>query len=225
VKTWDHYGKNDPYYGVLSAEEYRKGRMDAQARARVFELGERQVDQFVALARNAFGFADFDTALDYGCGVGRLSRALSSRFRSVIAVDISQGMLEEARRNLEDRSNVTFEHVDSMSDDKVDFLMSKIVFQHIPPEQGLAILGRQAQRLSERGAGVIDFPVIDRSGLLRRFLRALRKYSPFGEPVIPMYVYDLNRIEQTLRAAGMGRIHVTRTPTPPFEKAIVAFAR
>ena len=36
-------------------------------------------------------------ALDFGCGVGRLTRALGERFESAIGVDISAGMVEQAR--------------------------------------------------------------------------------------------------------------------------------
>ena len=39
-----------------------------------------------------------DRALDFGCGVGRLTRALGTRFESALGVDISAGMIEQARR-------------------------------------------------------------------------------------------------------------------------------
>lgn len=225
MNTWDHYGKEDPYYGVLSSEEFRSARMDAQARERFFESGAKQVDLFITQAEAVCGHKMSGTALDYGCGVGRLSKALSTRFDKVIGVDLSRDMLAEAQRNLAGQGNVTFEHVEAMSDGPVDFIISKIVFQHIPPEHGLKILARLASRLSDRGAGVIDFPVAYTGGALRYAMRSLKRAWPFGPPVIPMYMYELAQVEAALRGAGVRRIEVQRVAAPPFDKAVVAFAK
>src|SRR5205807_2536969 len=40
----------------------------------------------------------FDSALDFGCGAGRLSYHLASHFGSVEGIDISEEMVETARR-------------------------------------------------------------------------------------------------------------------------------
>ena len=47
--------------------------------------------------------------LDLGCGIGRLAAALSPRCRSVLALDVSAGMVAEAHRRLADRPNVRIE--------------------------------------------------------------------------------------------------------------------
>jgi SAM-dependent methyltransferase len=49
------------------------------------------------------------TVLDVGCGIGRIERALASQVGSITAIDISSGMIEEARRRCGDLSNVAFE--------------------------------------------------------------------------------------------------------------------
>ena len=36
-------------------------------------------------------------ALDFGCGAGRLTRALAARFESVVGVDVADAMLDKAR--------------------------------------------------------------------------------------------------------------------------------
>jgi SAM-dependent methyltransferase len=78
------------------------------------------------------------TALDVGCGVGRLSRALATRFALVEGVDISPPMVEEAQRFAPPvPTNVRFQvcvgdgslPLDSAS---VDLAFSFIVFQHLP---------------------------------------------------------------------------------------------
>ncbi|TMJ58644.1 MAG: class I SAM-dependent methyltransferase, partial [Alphaproteobacteria bacterium] len=45
-------------------------------------------------------------ALDIGCGIGRLETALASRLRAITGVDLSPGMIEEARRRCAGLVNV-----------------------------------------------------------------------------------------------------------------------
>jgi SAM-dependent methyltransferase len=47
--------------------------------------------------------------LDIGCGIGRIERALAPRVGAITAIDISPGMVEEARRRCRDLPNVSFE--------------------------------------------------------------------------------------------------------------------
>jgi SAM-dependent methyltransferase len=47
--------------------------------------------------------------LDLGCGIGRLALAMAPRVRSVTGIDLSPGMVEEARRRGGDLANVRFE--------------------------------------------------------------------------------------------------------------------
>lgn len=75
--------------------------------------------------------------LEIGCGVGRMTRMLSRIFRNVIAVDVSDEMVSQARENTADLANVsvilgdgqTLQAIESQS---IDFAFSFIVFQHIP---------------------------------------------------------------------------------------------
>jgi SAM-dependent methyltransferase len=46
--------------------------------------------------------------LDIGCGIGRIGRAVAAEFAAIIAIDVSPGMLTEARRRCRDLANVVF---------------------------------------------------------------------------------------------------------------------
>jgi SAM-dependent methyltransferase len=78
------------------------------------------------------------TALDIGCGLGRLSRALGRYFENVIGVDISQKMIEDGRSFAGGwPANVECRLCDGsgkipVASASVHFVFSYIVFQHIP---------------------------------------------------------------------------------------------
>lgn len=77
------------------------------------------------------------TALEVGCGPGRILKPLSGRFKQVIGVDISAEMLDLCRQNMGDDPDITlvksegglFKQVPAES---VDVAVSFEVFQHMP---------------------------------------------------------------------------------------------
>jgi SAM-dependent methyltransferase len=52
------------------------------------------------------------TVLDIGCGIGRIERALALRVKAITAIDVSSGMIAEARRRCRDLPDVTFAQCD-----------------------------------------------------------------------------------------------------------------
>lgn len=224
-KLWEFYGAKDPYYGVLSTDEFHAKNIDAAALQRFFASGVADVDKYIAIAEETFGPLNFATALDYGCGAGRLSRRLVERFQHVISVDISESMLQMARRNVP-AYNVSFENAARMRHAPANFILSQMVFQHIPPQEGLAILPKLAARL--QGTGIVEMPIRDNAGttwkMLRASRRALKAMVPIGQPIIPVYIYDHDSVIAALQAAGC-QVVATRFGGPVLESLRVVFHR
>src|SRR5580765_3504434 len=92
--TWHALGEDDPLWAILSHPEKRGGRWNE---ADFFARGEIEIaaiDVHCAALQRPRRRA---RALDFGCGVGRLARALASRYGEVVGVDISSSMLAKAR--------------------------------------------------------------------------------------------------------------------------------
>jgi SAM-dependent methyltransferase len=221
-RTWDYYGARDPYFGVLSSPEYH-GKLDPASAEKFFATGVTVVNRFAEVAESAFGPVPRGAALDYGCGVGRLSRHLATRFERVTGVDISHEMLREARRNIGDAPGVELVHASELqAGARFDFLMSSIVFQHIEPAAGLEILRRISRMLKVGGVGVIDIPVSYKGSVARRVLRKLRAAVDFGKPIIPMYWYSETKVSAVLEGFD---VRIDHFDSSLFTYAMVAFRR
>jgi SAM-dependent methyltransferase len=73
------------------------------------EILDRATEEIVArLTEWGLLRPDF-CVLDIGCGIGRIERALAPQVGHMIAIDISAGMIAEARRRCRDLANVAFE--------------------------------------------------------------------------------------------------------------------
>ena len=71
------------------------------------------------------------TALEIGCGAGRILRPMSRDFGHVIGTDISGEMLAKARDIVDaELLETDGEHI-PLSDNSVDFVFSFLVFQHM----------------------------------------------------------------------------------------------
>jgi len=229
-RTWEEFGRGDAYYAVLTHDAFRREQLDDAAMDAFFASGEADVARALATVRAhvAPGFAP-TRALDFGCGVGRLTIPLARAARDVVGVDVSGAMLDEARRNCEARAITNASFV--LSDDQLlaldgtfDFVHSYITFQHIPPARGEAILRAMLARLAPGGVGALHFTYDRRAPLVRRTVHWMRKALPlangvanlaqrrsFGAPMMPMHEYRLPRLLAALRDHGCGEAYVRLT--------------
>ncbi len=96
------------------------------------------------------------TALEIGCGPGRLLRPMSANFLEIHGVDVSDEMVDLARVNLAGRLNAFAHHSDgatlaAFADETFDFVYSYAVFQHIPSREVVFEYLRHAHRVLKPG--------------------------------------------------------------------------
>ncbi|MET0382967.1 MAG: methyltransferase domain-containing protein, partial [Burkholderiaceae bacterium] len=156
---WRRWGEEDPYYGVITQDMFRRDKLDDQALQLFFESGRTHARHVMTMCRRHFdpGFAPH-RVLDFGCGVGRLLVGFSEWATEVVGVDISDGMLAEARKNCDARGlrNVGLARSDdalSQVDGQFDLVHSTIVLQHLEPQRGRDIFARLVARVRPGGLG------------------------------------------------------------------------
>ncbi len=206
---WDARAREDALYFVDSRLDY--GAPDEEA---FWRGGEEALDRL--LASVGATLAADATVVDIGCGVGRLTRPLAARAAKVLAIDVSQEMLDRARALNPHLDNVEWLHGDGRSlqpiaDASVDACVSHVVFRHIPdPEITLGYVSEIGRVLRPGGAGVIEFsndPAPHRPGRSRlrdRVAAAVGRAPKGGEDVAWLgSALDLDDLRRTAAAAGL----------------------
>jgi SAM-dependent methyltransferase len=228
-RDWEAFGRDDPYYGVITDERFRKDRLDAAMISEFFALGEAHISTILSDVRERLS-PDFhpQRALDFGCGVGRLMIPLAQRCDHVVGVDVSESMLAEARRQCEARGLANVELVlgdDTLSrvNGRFNFVHSHIVFQHVAPARGEQLAAALIDRLDAEGVGVLQFTYhSDAPALSRSAARAYIAFPPLyrlrnflkrkpNEPMIQMNEYDLNRLFLMLQSKGCQHLYARFT--------------
>jgi len=184
---------------------------NAEATAAFFETGENDLAALLAAIASVLGRDVRPTcALDFGCGVGRLTLPLARRARRVVACDVAPTMLAHARQNAEDAGlrNITFMSGEGLGElaPEFDFICSLLVFEYIPAAGGYDILRALMALLAPGGIAAIQ--VVFR----RRLARLLRARSrPPHRPQSDINRYDEDVFRDSIEAGGAQV--VARLPT------------
>jgi SAM-dependent methyltransferase len=245
AKQWELYGAVDPYYGVLSAPAYHGASLDSPTRERFFQTGRLHVAELIAeLEAHAGPIVRLGRALDYGCGVGRLTLPLAERCEHVYGVDVSPSMLREAAGNATRMglSNVEWVGVERLADlhGRYDLVHSFLVFQHIPVREGERIFATLLRGLRPGGVGAIHVtlrPSHPLAGLFHWTMKSvpcahnlfnLARGRSWSYPHMQMNAYSLNRLGGLLADAGIAEWHTRflagSTPTA-YDGAVITFRK
>ena len=177
-QAWEDLGRVDPMWGVLNHASRRHGRWDP---ADFFATGERDIAALMKSAEELGLPRARRVALDFGCGVGRLTRSLASHFESYVGVDISEPMLAQARKWNRDCTRCRFvlntagdlQPFDSAS---VDLIYTRYVLQHLPSSALVqSYLSEFVRLLCPEGLLVFQLPT--RIDLIHRFQPRRRLYT------------------------------------------------
>lgn len=241
-REWEKWGREDPYFGVISDPRFLSDRMNDSDRGDFFRSGEQEMALTFATVERLLGRPLAPrNALDFGCGVGRLTMPLARRSVLVTGVDISPAMIEEARRNCarESITNVDFRtSLPGKPEGRFDFVHSFIVFQHIPPEIGYALFEGILDLLLPDAAGMVHVTYAREESMSRRFVRATRRSVPLAHrflnviqgrkwsaPLMAMFDYDLAAVLGLLESHGCECLLLRLTNHGGCRGAMIHFAR
>ena len=227
-KAWERLGVTDPYWAVKGGDDLKHENIDDDAITAFFDSGQSHIEQVLgqihAHLDNTF---EPKSALDFGCGVGRMLIPLASICDRVVGVDVSEAMLQEAKQRCGEKgiSNVEF----IKGNDQLSGVMGTFDLIHSH------ILERLIDLLNEGGIGALHFTYFRKVSRFRKAVNWGRRTLPLvnsivnlvqgnraGLPFQQMNSYNLNRLFLILREKGCAHSFVSNlTPSLGFYRMIL----
>lgn len=159
-KNWDEFGKQDPLWAILTDPTKKNNNWNPDE---FFKTGDEEITSVLKSVESLEFPKSRKRALDFGCGVGRLTQALCPYFDECYGVDIAPSMIESARKynRYGDRCKYYVNDSADLSlfeDNHFDFIYSKIVLQHIKPEYSKNYIKEFVRVLSPGGLLLFQVP-------------------------------------------------------------------
>lgn len=225
-RDWTRLGEADPLWAVCVDPARRGGRWEIPD---FLASGQAEIAGALALLDRLGLCRSRETALDFGCGAGRLTGALADRFASVTGVDISAPMLDRARalHGANGRCRFVLNDTPALGafpGAAFDLVYSSLVLQHMPPGLAEGYLAEFIRVLRPGGAIVILVPARYRRtlrGLVYAWapgrLTGLIQRRVFGYPApMQMHVLPAARLQRV--AGGHGARLAASVPRPGYSR-------
>ena len=224
--AWEDLAEQDALGAILTDPSKAGGRWDL---AEFMQTGEAEINTVLChLERIGHRPDPGGMALDFGCGVGRLTQAMARRFARCIGVDISTEMIRNALR-LNQHMHCSYQPVTGtvlpFADETFSFIYSNIVLQHVPRKYAVRYL-HEFERVLKRGGvlvfGVQDcFAAPDLDSRLTRLRHVLRVRSRLRAVVgrsgdMQMHLLPQRLVQDSLSGCRVVDVQLTNTAAKDF---------
>ncbi len=230
--AWESLAGRDALSAILTDDSKAGGKWDV---AEFMATGDAEIERVLSHLAAIGRSPEFTgAALDFGCGVGRLTQGLARRFASCVGVDISEQMIRQAeslnqyphcRYVANSASRLPF------ADASFAFLYSNIVLQHVPRALAKNYLREFVRVLAPDGVlvfGVQDsFAAPDLSSRMIRarhvlhFRSRIRVALKRGPGDMQMHCLPEHIVRRALGSAKVADIQFTNTAARDFNGRLV----
>ncbi|HEX6813987.1 MAG TPA: class I SAM-dependent methyltransferase [Planctomycetota bacterium] len=200
-RNWENLGRTDPMWAILTDPSKAGGKWDDAA---FFKTGEDDI----AWLGSWLGLHGIDVpkgeALDFGCGIGRLTQALAPHFTTVTGVDVSAPMIELAIRKNRHAERVRYvcnprPDLAAFADGSFAFVASIIVLQHMRKDYALGYLREFLRVLRPGGLLFFQIPTAELKAQPSPLAPAVEQA---GETHMEMHVTPRTEVLATIAAGG-----------------------
>lgn len=160
VGQWELLGSQDPLWAVLTLPGKEGGRWSLEE---FMATGVEEVDNILRQTADLGIPVPRRTALDFGCGVGRLTQALCRHFDHCDGVDVATSMIATAGQINAYPDRCAY-HLNStpdlrlFSEESFSFIYSALVLQHMHPDLACRYIRELIRVLAHDGVLVFQIP-------------------------------------------------------------------
>jgi SAM-dependent methyltransferase len=159
-KNWTEFGRSDPLWAILTLPDKRNGKWQLHD---FFQTGEQEIAGLLHDVQELRLPLRRGRALDFGCGVGRLTQALCCHFEHCWGVDIAPSMIKLANKynRYGPRCSYILNEADDLgifADNHFDFIYTTIVLQHMEPRYSRKYIAEFLRILAPGGVLVFQIP-------------------------------------------------------------------
>jgi SAM-dependent methyltransferase len=162
-RNWEGLAQADPLWAICTDPRMQNNKW---SREEFFATGKQEIETVLGCVQTlGLQLDQKSPALDFGCGVGRLTRAMAAYFPECCGVDISPTMVRLAKDFNQDIPQCRFlvnekDSLEELHDEQFGFIYTSIVLQHIAPKYARRYIADLVRLL--RPGGVLVFQVPDR---------------------------------------------------------------
>src|SRR5579864_1653278 len=207
-KNWEGLARIDPLWAIC-VDRNRLG--NKWTMEEFFETGEVEINRIMEYLRSlGLSPEGAGAALDFGCGVGRLTRALGRRFDECWGIDISPTMIRLAEQFNRDSASCHFQlnprdNLQIFPDERFTFIYTSIVLQHIRKKYAQAYLLELVRVLKPGGVFVFQVPERERATLIDKWRNRVgfrrRLYHALGRKAVDAFHMEMHCLsEKEIRA-------------------------
>lgn len=154
------FARSDPFWAILAEDAKKGNRWNPEE---FFATGRGEIAGVLAYAGDLGLTIRRGRALDFGCGVGRLTQALADHFDNATGVDIAPTMLDQARSFNRHGTRVEYilnrrPDLSVFADGSFDFVYSNIVLQHMPARYARRYIREFLRVLAPGGIALFQVP-------------------------------------------------------------------
>ncbi len=216
--NWERHATTDPLWSILTHDENKNSMWNIH---KFFETGKDEITEVISYAKKQSLPLNFGSALDFGCGVGRLTQALADYFKEVYGVDVSPAMVNKASEYNKHNDRVSF-HLNLKSDlslfenDTFDFIYSNITLQHMNKRLAKVYIIEMYRTLKPGGLLVFQEPTEIKSkfkilvSIVYGIILAWRRlvFLLIKAPYIEMHYISQNEMKELFKKLGVITLHV-----------------
>jgi ubiquinone/menaquinone biosynthesis C-methylase UbiE len=185
-RHWEGFAQLDPLWAILTIPGTEGGKWDPRA---FFQSGENEVRDDLALLEEYGVSIPHGHALDFGCGVGRLTQGLAKHFDRATGMDIAPTMIRLAR-SFDAAARCRFIHNETndlsvIPAASVDFLLTLLVLQHMAPRYSERYVREFFRVLRPGGAAIVQLPSGGHPGYADPALNVSAKFPSMEMHFVP----------------------------------------